>query len=593
MWGHSIARLTIQRRAVLPTFPPHITRIAAVRSLSSDQTTSRKYPPADPEDDPQLRTVPSPEARWSVLPQLRGRSAATNRLWINRYLERKESAKTDSKPQTKPVPILKSMSDSFVDEYLLFKSEEGVREDYVNSYGSIRIGKVLEDLDALAGSVAYRHCDDGRDDTPPLTIVTASVDRIDMINRIPVDKDICLSGCVTYVGTSSMEISLKMETLPDGISPAELFTKSAAERVSMFATSPGVKPILAAKFTMVARDNETNKAAKVNQLKLESEEERRLFRLGAEQKARKKVASQTSLTKIPPSTEEMLLVHDLYLETKKYLDPSARTPKPDNAIWMEDTIQRSLVMCMPQDRNIHNFIFGGYLMRLAYELSYSTAIIFSKSRVYFVALDDITFKLPVPIGSLLSLSAQVVYSAGSPSRSFQVRVRADVIDPLKGQSDMSNESSGVQVSNEVITLFEEMKLRRKYAFMVFKIQESLIVPDLIYTTEQADIAGTDATFQAFVNQMPAEEGRYGVFDFEYDSGSDGIRNKLVFFLWAPDTSKIRSRMLYASSKLAIRQRLDGIHTEIQCTDSAELAYESVFEKLAPKGAVPLHRPPKA
>ncbi|KAI8850838.1 hypothetical protein BC829DRAFT_374271 [Chytridium lagenaria] len=153
-------------------------------------------------------------------------------------------------------------------------------------------------------------------------------------------------------------------------------------------------------------------------------------------------------------------------------------------------------------------------------------------------------------------------------------------------------SSGVQVSNEVITLYEDLKLRRKYAFLVFKIEDSQIVPDLIYTAEQAEAAGTDATFQAFVNRMPAEEGRYGVFDFEYDSGSDGIRNKLVFFLWAPDTSKIRSRMLYASSKLAIRQRLDGIHTEIQCTDSAELAYESVFEKLAPKGAVPLHKPPR-
>ncbi|KAI8614614.1 hypothetical protein BC830DRAFT_1050709, partial [Chytriomyces sp. MP71] len=61
-----------------------------------------------------------------------------------------------------------------------------------------------------------------------------------------------------------------------------------------------------------------------------------------------------------------------------------------------------------------------------------------------------------------------------------------------------------------------------------------------------------------------------VFDFEYDAGADGIRNKLVFFLWAPDTAKIKSRMLYASSKQAIRQRLNGINTEIQCTDPAEV-----------------------
>ncbi|KAJ3410660.1 cofilin [Chytridiales sp. JEL 0842] len=132
-----------------------------------------------------------------------------------------------------------------------------------------------------------------------------------------------------------------------------------------------------------------------------------------------------------------------------------------------------------------------------------------------------------------------------------------------------------------------MKLRRKYAFIVFKIEGDLIVPDLIKTAEEAGALGSEATYEAFVARFPAEEGRYGVYDFEYDAGDDGIRNKLVFFLWAPDTSKIRSRMLYASSKLAIRQRLDGIHAEIQCTDAAELAFESVFEKLAPKGAVPV------
>ncbi|KAI9332429.1 hypothetical protein DFJ73DRAFT_630316, partial [Zopfochytrium polystomum] len=141
--------------------------------------------------------------------------------------------------------------------------------------------------------------------------------------------------------------------------------------------------------------------------------------------------------------------------------------------------------------------------------------------------------------------------------------------------------------------FEEMKLRRKYAFIVFKIHNDQIVADTIKTIEDATAIGSEATFEEFISKMPADEGRYGVFDFEYDSGADGIRNKLVFFLWAPDTAKIRSRMIYASSKLAIRQRLDGIHAEIQCTDPAELAHEAVFEKLAPKGATPVVRPPKA
>ncbi|KAJ1567288.1 cofilin [Cladochytrium tenue] len=139
-----------------------------------------------------------------------------------------------------------------------------------------------------------------------------------------------------------------------------------------------------------------------------------------------------------------------------------------------------------------------------------------------------------------------------------------------------------------------MKLRRKYAFIIFKIEGDLIIPELSKPTDEATAIGSEAKFEEFVAQMPAEEGRYGVYDFEYDMGSDGIRSKLIFFHWAPDSSpNIRSRMLYASSKLAIRQRLEGIYAEIQCTNPSELAYEAVFEKLAPKGATPVIRPPTA
>jgi Cofilin/tropomyosin-type actin-binding protein len=56
------------------------------------------------------------------------------------------------------------------------------------------------------------------------------------------------------------------------------------------------------------------------------------------------------------------------------------------------------------------------------------------------------------------------------------------------------------------------------------------------------------------------------------------------YLRNPSEGKIRSRMLYASSKSALRVRLDGIHQEIQCTDAAELSFENVFETVAPKGA---------
>ncbi|KAI8929134.1 hypothetical protein BC831DRAFT_444848 [Entophlyctis helioformis] len=140
-----------------------------------------------------------------------------------------------------------------------------------------------------------------------------------------------------------------------------------------------------------------------------------------------------------------------------------------------------------------------------------------------------------------------------------------------------------------------MKLRRSYAFLTFKISDdgSSIVVDQALDVAQAARIGTDATYGTFVAAMPEKEGRYGVLEVEYDSGLEGVRSRLVFIAWNPSEAKIRSRMVYASSKAAIRQRLDGIYSEVQCTDAGELAFESVFEQIAPKGSQPVSKAPSA
>jgi acyl-coenzyme A thioesterase 9 len=62
----------------------------------------------------------------------------------------------------------------------------------------------MEDLDVLAAMAAYKHCWAARP-ARPLTIVTASVDRMDLLNMLRPDLDMRASGHVTYVGRSSME----------------------------------------------------------------------------------------------------------------------------------------------------------------------------------------------------------------------------------------------------------------------------------------------------------------------------------------------------------------------------------------------------
>jgi hypothetical protein len=44
---------------------------------------------------------------------------------------------------------------------------------------------------------------------------------------------------------------------------------------------------------------------------------------------------------------------------------------------------------------------------------------------------------------------------------------------------------------------------------------------------------------------------------------------------APDTSRVRSKMLYASSKDRFKRELDGIQVELQATDPSEMSMDIV------------------
>ena len=71
---------------------------------------------------------------------------------------------------------------------------------------------------------------------------------------------------------------------------------------------------------------------------------------------------------------------------------------------------------------MHNFIFGGFLMREAFELSYACAKLLAKSRVRLVSMDELAFKHPVPIGSILEYSSTITYTETSTNSRIHVEV---------------------------------------------------------------------------------------------------------------------------------------------------------------------------
>lgn len=76
--------------------------------------------------------------------------------------------------------------------------------------------------------------------------------------------------------------------------------------------------------------------------------------------------------------------------------------------------------------SVHHKVFGGYLMRLAYEvivsphfvmsilnfikLGFTNASMFTRGPVRFLSLDGISFARPVSIGSILRLTSYILHT---------------------------------------------------------------------------------------------------------------------------------------------------------------------------------------
>ena len=55
--------------------------------------------------------------------------------------------------------------------------------------------------------------------------------------------------------------------------------------------------------------------------------------------------------------------------------------------YMGRTVREALQLCQPQERNISNKIFGGFLMRKAFELAFVTGYLHARTQPFFHGLD--------------------------------------------------------------------------------------------------------------------------------------------------------------------------------------------------------------
>ncbi|KAF8182348.1 actin depolymerizing factor [Pholiota molesta] len=132
-------------------------------------------------------------------------------------------------------------------------------------------------------------------------------------------------------------------------------------------------------------------------------------------------------------------------------------------------------------------------------------------------------------------------------------------------------SSGVGTNDECLTAFQELKLKHKHRYIIFTLNKDLTEIVVEKTSSAAD-------YDDFIADLPEVECRWAVYDFEFEKEGGGKRNKIVFISWSPDDAKIKQKMVFASSRDALKRSLNGIAVEIQGTDFSEVAFEAVLDK---------------
>eukprot|EP00914_Ancora_sagittata_P010459 GHVO01020168.1.p2 GENE.GHVO01020168.1~~GHVO01020168.1.p2 ORF type:complete len:147 (+),score=32.19 GHVO01020168.1:94-534(+) len=140
-------------------------------------------------------------------------------------------------------------------------------------------------------------------------------------------------------------------------------------------------------------------------------------------------------------------------------------------------------------------------------------------------------------------------------------------------------ASGVSVKDECKDALMEIKLKKSMKYIIFRVSKDLKSIEV----EKKGAPGAD--YDEFVADLKVAEGdgecRYGIFDAVYQKAGSVEHQKLFFILWSPENAKVKQKMLYASSKDALKRALgEGIGKEVQATDHSDLAWDNILEQIS-------------
>ncbi|MEI8355644.1 MAG: acyl-CoA thioesterase [Deltaproteobacteria bacterium] len=243
---------------------------------------------------------------------------------------------------------------------------------------NIRFGLLLEILDKVAEKTALKYVNRFY---PEARVVTAAIDNILIRNPVDVTRDIVFNARINHVGRSSLEVGIRVEQ------PGEPLIHIAS-----------------CYFTMVARSGMGAEAISITLPPLE-------YSAGIEhERASKTIARrddykhQQAVLLEPPSREEYQMLTGLHMA----LERPGFSGLPAGGL-----VADSWEMMYPEQENVPQKIFGGYLIRRAFELSSICCELAAPDSSNVIAVNRINFFQPVRLGDKLHYTSRVVYTSES------------------------------------------------------------------------------------------------------------------------------------------------------------------------------------
>jgi len=144
--------------------------------------------------------------------------------------------------------------------------------------------------------------------------------------------------------------------------------------------------------------------------------------------------------------------------------------------------------------------------------------------------------------------------------------------------------SGVSVAPECVSAFNDLKLGKETKWIIYKISDDWKEIVVEETSTEADFGVfREKLLNAKSKDRKGKEGmggRYAVYDVEYETDGEGKRSKITFISWVPDDAPQYPRMMYSSSKEAIKRALNGLAADIQANDADDIEFDTIIQKVS-------------